>query len=94
MTNSRSRRSCSGLRSAGAIPLLQPDRFTCCVQSKDLPTWLVVSHTGTVIVAEAAEGVGLGGDDRGRDERTDRRLSPDKREPLAASVAAGKSRRA
>jgi hypothetical protein len=48
----------------------------------------VVGHSGTVIVAEAAEGVGLGGDDRGRYARTDARLAPDKREPLAASVAA------
>jgi hypothetical protein len=57
------------------------------VQSKDLPTGLVVGHSGTVIVAEAAEGVGLGGDDRGRCARTDARLAPDQREPLAASVA-------
>jgi hypothetical protein len=57
------------------------------VQSKDLPTGLVVGHSGTVIVAEAAEGVGLGGDDRGRYARTDARLAPDKREPPAASVA-------
>jgi hypothetical protein len=78
------------LGSAGAIPLLEPDRLTRCVQSKDLPTGLVVGHSGTVIVAEAAEGVGLGGDDRGRCERTDARLAPDKREPLAASVAAVK----
>ena len=78
------------LGSAGAIPLLEPDRLTCRVQSKDLPTGLVVGHSGTVIVAEAAEGVGLGGDDRGRYERTDARLAPDKREPLAASVAAVK----
>ena len=76
------------LGSAGAIPLLEPDRLTCRVQSKDLPTGLVVGHSGTVIVAEAAEAVGLGGDDRGRYERTDARLTPDKREPLAASVAA------
>jgi hypothetical protein len=60
------------------------------VQSKDLPTWLVVGHSGAVIVAEAAETVGLGGDDRGRYERTDARLAPDKREPLAANVAAVK----
>jgi hypothetical protein len=60
------------------------------VQSKDLPTGLVVGHSGTVIVAEAAEGVGLGGDDRGRYARTDARLAPDKREPLAGSVAAVK----
>jgi hypothetical protein len=60
------------------------------VQSKDLPTGLVIGHSGTAIVAEAAEGVGLGGDDRGRYERTDARLAPDKREPLAASVAAVK----
>ncbi len=78
------------LGSAGAIPLLEPDRLTCRVQSKDLPTGLVVGHSGTVIVAEAAEGVGLGGDDRGRYARTDARLAPDKREPLAASVAAVK----
>ena len=49
---------------------------------------MVVGHWGTVIVAEAAEGVGLGGDDRGRYARTDARLAPDKREPLAAGVAA------
>ena len=55
-----------------------------------MPTGLVVGHSGTVIVAEAAEGVGLGGDDRGRYARTDARLAPDKREPLAASVAAVK----
>jgi len=60
------------------------------VQAKDLPTGLVVGHSGTVIVAEAAEGVGLGGDDRGRYARTDARLAPDKREPLAAGVAAVK----
>ena len=78
------------LGSAGAIPLLEPDRLTCRVESKDLPTGLVVGHSGTVIVAEAAEGVGLGGDDRGRYERTDARLAPDKREPLTASVAAVK----
>ena len=78
------------LGSAGAIPLLEPDRLTRRVQSKDLPTGLVVGHSGTVIVAEAAEGVGLGGDDRGRYARTDARLAPDKREPLAASVAAVK----
>jgi len=60
------------------------------VQSKDLPTGLVVGHSGTVIVAEAAEAVGLGGDDRGRDARTDARLTPDKREPLAVGVAAVK----
>ena len=52
-----------------------------------MPTGLVVGHSGTVIVAEAAEGVVLGGDDRGRYARTDARLAPDKREPLAASVA-------
>jgi hypothetical protein len=74
----------------GAIPLLEPDRLTCRVQSKDLPTGLVVGHSGTVIVAEAAEAVGLGGDDRGRYARTDARLAPDQREPLAASVAAVK----
>jgi hypothetical protein len=56
----------------------------------DLPTGLVVGHSGTVIVAEAAEGVRVGGDDRGRCERTDARLAPHKREPLAASVAAVK----
>ena len=67
------------LGSAGAIPLLEPDRLTCRVQSKDLPTGLVVGHSGTVIVAQAAEAVGLGGDDRGRCERTDARLAPDKR---------------
>jgi hypothetical protein len=60
------------------------------VQSKDLPTGLVVGHLGTAIVAEAAEGVGLGGDDRGRYARTDARLAPDKREPLAAGIAAVK----
>ena len=60
------------------------------MQSKDLPTGLVVGHSGTVIVAEAAEGVGLGGDDRGRYARTDARLASDKREPLAGSVAAVK----
>ena len=76
------------LGSAGAIPLREPDRLTCRVQSKDLPTGLVVGHPGTVVVAEAAEGVGRGGDDRGRYERADARLAPDKREPLAASVAA------
>ena len=76
------------LGSAGAIPLLEPDRLTCRAQSKDLPTGLVVGHSGTVIVAEAAEAVGLGGDHRGRYERTDARLAPDKREPLAANVAA------
>jgi hypothetical protein len=43
---------------------------------------------GAVIVAEAAEGVGHGGDDRGRYARTDAWLAPDQREPLAASVAA------
>jgi len=64
--------------------------LTCRVQSKDLPTGLVVGHSGTVIVAEAAEAVGLGGDDRGRDARTDARLTPDKREPLAVGVAAVK----
>ena len=85
------RERCLGiLGSAGAIPLLEPDRLTRCVQSKDLPTGLVVGHSGTVIVAEAAEGVGLGGDDRGRYARTDARLAPDKREPLAAGVAAVK----
>jgi hypothetical protein len=60
------------------------------VQSKDVPTGLVVGHSGSVIVAEVAEAVGLGGDDRGRYERTEARLTPDKREPLAASVAAVK----
>jgi hypothetical protein len=60
------------------------------VQSKDLPTGLVVGHSGTIVVAEAAEAVGRGGDDRGRYERTDAWLAPDKREPLAASVAAVK----
>jgi hypothetical protein len=60
------------------------------VESKDLPNGLVVGHAGTVIVAEAVEGVGLRGDDRGRYERTDARLAPDQREPLAASVAAVK----
>ena len=74
------RERCPG--SAGAIPLREPDRLTCRVQSKDFPTGLVVGHSGTVVVAEAAEGVGLGGDDRGRYERTDARLAPDKREPL------------
>ena len=70
------------LGSAGAIPLLEPDRLTCRVQSKDLPTGLVVGHSGSVIVAEAAEAVGLGGDDRGRYERTDALARSDKREPL------------
>jgi hypothetical protein len=44
------------------------------VQAKDLPTGLVVGHSGSVVVAQAAEAVGLGGDDRGRDARTDARL--------------------
>ena len=48
------------LGSAGAIPLLEPDRLTRRVQSKDLPTGLVGGHPGAVIVAEAAEAVGLG----------------------------------
>ena len=78
------------LKSAGTIPLLEPDRLTCRVQSTDLPTGLVVGHSGTEIVAEAAEAVGLGGDDRGRDARTDARLAPDQREPFATSVAAVK----
>ena len=78
------------LGSAGAISLLEPDRLTRRVQSKYLPTGLVVGHLGTVIVAEAAEGVGLGGDDRGRDARADARLAPDQREPLAAGVGAVK----
>jgi hypothetical protein len=56
----------------------------------DPPTGLVLGHSGTVIVAEAAEAFGLGGDDRGRYARTDARLTPDKRAPLAASVAAVK----
>jgi hypothetical protein len=60
------------------------------VQSKDLPTGLVVGHSGSVIVTEAAEAVGLGGEDRGRYARTDTRLAPDQREPLAAGVAAVK----
>ena len=34
--------------------------MTRCVQSKDVPTGLVVGHSGSVIVAEAAEAVGLG----------------------------------
>ena len=34
------------LGSAGAIPLLEPDRLTCRVQSRDLPTGLVVGHSG------------------------------------------------
>jgi hypothetical protein len=58
------------------------------VQSKDLTTGLVVGHSGTVILAEAAEAFGLGSDDRGWYARTDARLAPDKREPLATSVAA------
>ena len=76
------------LGSAGTIPLLEPDRLTCRVQSKDLPTGLVVGHSWSVVVAEAEEAVGLVGDDRDRYERTDARLAPNKREPLAASVAA------
>jgi hypothetical protein len=75
------------LGSAGAIPLLEPDRFTCRVQSKDPSTGLVLGDSRTVIVAEAAEAVRLGGDDRGRYERTDARFVPDECEPLAASVA-------
>ena len=75
---------------AGSIPLREPDRLTCRVQSKDLPTGLVVGHSGTVIVAEAAEAVGLGGDDRGRYAGTDARLAPDQREPLAGSGVAVK----
>ena len=78
------------LGSAGAIPLREPDRLTCRVQSKDLPTGLVVGHSGTVVVAEVAEAVGLGGDDRGRYARTNARLASDKREPLAGSGAAVK----
>jgi hypothetical protein len=70
------------------ISLFEPDRLTCRVRSKDLPTGLVVGHSETVVVADAAEGVGLRGDRRGRYERIDARLAPDKREPLAASVAA------
>jgi hypothetical protein len=53
-----------------------------------MPSGLVVGHSGAVIVAEAAEGVGHGGDHRGRYARTDAWLAPDQREPLAASVAA------
>jgi hypothetical protein len=60
------------------------------VQSKDLPSGLVVGHSGTVVLAEAKEAVRLGRDDRGRYDRTDARLTPDKREPLAANVAAVK----
>jgi hypothetical protein len=60
------------------------------MQAKDMSTGLVVGHSGTIIVAQAAEAVGLGGDDRGRYARTDARLAPDKREPLAGSGAAVK----
>ena len=60
------------------------------MQSKDLPTGLLAGHSGAVVAAEAAEGVGLGGDDRGRDARTDARLAPDQRKPLAGSGAAVK----
>jgi hypothetical protein len=46
----------------------------------------VVGHPRTVVVAEAAEGVGRGCDDCGRYARTDTRLAPEQCEPLAASV--------
>jgi hypothetical protein len=58
------------------------------VQSKDPSTGMVVGHPGTVVVAEAAEGVGFSHDDRGWYAGSSARLGSKQREPLAASVAA------